>query len=417
MDPLTAAQPRILYVVYWGAAEPLGRSLVLPAVKNLARGTRLTLVTFEKPVDLRDTAAMAEIRETLSGCGVRWIYLQYHKRPRVPATAFDIVHGVARGVVANLGGRFDIVHARTFIGGLVGTLLAPVLGAKLIYHNEGFYPDEMVDGGFFALNSPMHRTMRWLEAVMYARADGLVTLSHRARQVVQELPAVARRRTPVIVVPSCVDLDRFGWTAPHRDEGEPLRFVYIGAVGGRYGLDRAARFVAVVARRRPVRLRVLTRAEPTLVENMITAGGLPQDVWSQAMLPHEAMPAELRQHEVGLFFLTQGLSEHGCSPTKIGEYWASGLPVVTTPNVSDTDEIIRRQATGVVLAGDRDEDYGRATDALLELLEDGELGARCRRAAEEHYALLPACERQLDLYRQLAAPRVLATAATSEDRR
>ena len=63
--------PRLLYVVYWGAAEPLGQSLVLPAVTRLADlGAKITLVTFEKPGDLARSDVIAEIRASLSGHGV-----------------------------------------------------------------------------------------------------------------------------------------------------------------------------------------------------------------------------------------------------------------------------------------------------------------------------------------------------------
>jgi hypothetical protein len=114
------------------------------------------------------------------------------------------------------------------------------------------------------------------------------------------------------------------------------------------------------------------------------------------------MPSNLVQHTVGLFFLTRGTSEHGCSPTKVGEYWASGLPVVTTGNVSDLDDIIARHRVGIVVAGPTDNDYQDAFRRLRHLLEDPDLPRRCRVASEEHYALAPACERQLILYQRLA---------------
>ena len=63
---------KVLYVVYWGAAEPLGQSLVLPAVRKLADlGAELTLVTFEKPDDLARLEEMARIRASLNKHGVR----------------------------------------------------------------------------------------------------------------------------------------------------------------------------------------------------------------------------------------------------------------------------------------------------------------------------------------------------------
>jgi glycosyltransferase involved in cell wall biosynthesis len=308
-------------------------------------------------------------------------------------------------VAAGWRNRPQIIHARTFVGGVMGALLAPVLGAKLIYHNEGFYPDEQVDGGIWRAESAPHRIASYLEQRMYARADGIISMSHRGREVIEALPAVKRKGTPVIVVPSCVDLNHF-----KRDESTerarrgPLRFVYIGSVGGRYILDQAGRFVAAASREiGAANLRVLTRHDPALVASMLRQGGLNDDAWSMESVSHSAMPRMLADHDAGLFFLSQGLSEHGCSPTKIGEYWAMGLPVVTTPNVSDTDEIIRRERVGVVVRENSDDAYRCAALELKALLEDEELAGRCRRAAEDYYALDQACDRQFELYRHLTS--------------
>jgi glycosyltransferase involved in cell wall biosynthesis len=115
------------------------------------------------------------------------------------------------------------------------------------------------------------------------------------------------------------------------------------------------------------------------------------------------MPARLAGASAGLFFLARGSSELGCSPTKIGEYWATGLPVVTTPGVSDTDELIGRFRCGVIVADHTEPAYQRAGAELRALLSDPDLGGRCRAAAEAHYALEPACDRQIGLYRALSA--------------
>ena len=83
---------QVLYLVYWGAAEPLGQSLVLPSVIRLADlGVDLSLVTFEKSHDLEQSTLMKGIREMLGDHGIRWMPLRYHKRPKVPSTLFDLV--------------------------------------------------------------------------------------------------------------------------------------------------------------------------------------------------------------------------------------------------------------------------------------------------------------------------------------
>src|SRR5215471_10998760 len=124
-------KPKVLYIVYWGASEPLGQSLVLPAVKELARlGADLTLVTFEKPNDIARTQEIAKIRNDLEQSGIKWIPLRYHKSPKIPATIYDIVRGCVEGLSAKIREGADIIHARTFIGGLMGSALSALSGAK-----------------------------------------------------------------------------------------------------------------------------------------------------------------------------------------------------------------------------------------------------------------------------------------------
>lgn len=393
---------RVLYIVYWGALEPLGQSLVVPAVLRLARlGVSLTLITFEKPADLANGAAVSGQRAAFAAGGVDWHPLRYHKTPKWPATALDGALAVLKALQLRLRGRFDVIHARTFVAGPMGYVIARLLGARFVYHNEGFYPDEQVDGGVWTAGSRVHRLALGIEAFLYDHADGLIALSDRARQVLVARPKVLAANTPVIVVPSAVDLAAFQPSAAVRENPSTSSLVYLGSVGLRYRLDDAGRFVAALRKVRPdTTLTVVSRAAPALVESMLEISGLAREAWTLKELAHSDVPAELQRHDAGLFFLTEGLSEHGCSPTKIGEYWASGLPVVTTPNVSDTDAIVRNLRVGVVVQRDKVDGFGRAASELVDLLEDKELRRRCREAAEKTYSLASACELTKHLYFQ-----------------
>jgi glycosyltransferase involved in cell wall biosynthesis len=416
LRPQTDAAPRVrvLYVVYWGVAEPLGQSLVLPAVERMGRsGARLTLISFEKPADLANVAETSRIRDRLGAAGVVWRALRYHKRPKWPATLLDVLNAVRAGLAIRLQAPVDLVHARTFVGGVMGLVISGLLRVSLVYHNEGFYPDEQVDGGVWRQGSFAHRLAKRIERLLYSRAEGIVALSERARNEIRELPLVKCHGTPIIVVPSCVDLDLFPPPPPKAPwrAGDPLRLVYVGSIGGRYRFDKAGEFVAHCRRRLEAQLRVLTPTEPGRIAAILDAAGMPSASFSVARLPHAEMPAELARHDAGLFPFTRGLSEHGCSPTKIGEYWAAGLPVVVSPNVSDSEDIVCREGVGVILEDFNPAAYEAALDELLVLLQDPELGKRCRRAAEEHYALAPACGRQLALYERLAAGRDARTSS------
>jgi glycosyltransferase involved in cell wall biosynthesis len=382
-------------------------------VKRLAElGADLTLVTFEKPNDFKQPE-MDGIRASLDSNGVKWIPLRYHKRPKVPATAFDYIQGCARSLVSQLGRRPDVIHARTFVGGLMGMAVASVLRSTLIYHNEGFYPDEQVDAGVWKVNSPPHRIAKFLERRLYSRADAIIALSSKAKIEIENIPGVRRKKTTVIVVPSCVDLDHFRWNPPEASpSAEPLRLVYIGSLGGRYNLERVGRFCAAVSSEvGKTELRILTKSDPALAAEML-ASTLPREAWSVDTVPYRSMPEALSHQHAGVHFLPRGLSEHGGSPTKIGEYWAAGLPVVVTAGVGDTDEIIRRERVGVIVDDDSDATYRRAAHDLRSLLAAPDIAERCRRAAETHYSLEPACERQFDLYQALTSQAFGPTAGT-----
>jgi glycosyltransferase involved in cell wall biosynthesis len=261
-----------------------------------------------------------------------------------------------------------------------------------------------VDGGVWQADSAPHRLAKFLDARVYANADGVIALSNRAKAVIETFPVVRRNKAPVVVVPSCVDLERFRVSAHGLDDQSAgLRFVYIGSIGKRYILDKIGSFVAAAMEKGSAHLRVLTQYEPAKVKSMLNAGGLSDNAWSADRIPHAEMPEELARHHAGLHFLPQGLSDHGGSPTKIGEYWATGLPVVVTPGIGDTEEIIRRDRAGVVVTGHSEAAYQRAVSELKLLLADRELPTRCRRVAEKHYSLGSACESQISLYHELVS--------------
>ena len=58
----TAKRPRVIYVSYDGAAEPLGQSQVVAYLERLAADCDIDLISFEKPSDDRDAvgARLAE---------------------------------------------------------------------------------------------------------------------------------------------------------------------------------------------------------------------------------------------------------------------------------------------------------------------------------------------------------------------
>src|SRR3954471_13295393 len=83
-----------LYLCYQSVTEPLTQTQVVAYLEGLAAaGYRTLLLTFE-PRRLSESEVEGW-RRRLAAKGIDWYRLRYHKRPTVPATAWDIVCGIA----------------------------------------------------------------------------------------------------------------------------------------------------------------------------------------------------------------------------------------------------------------------------------------------------------------------------------
>src|SRR5213075_1766408 len=118
-----------------GLIEPLGRTQVLPYVCGLAATHDMTVLSFEKRVrsaadDDRDTQ---EIDGMLAARGIRWIRLRYHKRPSLPATLGDILHGAVRVIREHRRRRLDLVHARGHVSAAIAWLVRKRAGVPFLF--------------------------------------------------------------------------------------------------------------------------------------------------------------------------------------------------------------------------------------------------------------------------------------------
>ena len=388
----------LLYVAYWGLLEPLGQALVLPAIRSFAeRKLRVTLISFEKAHDLDQPQKLGALNEELRQRGVLWLPLPYHKGATTIAKARDILAGVTAAL--RQAPSPDIIHGRTFVGGLMASVISALERVPFVFHNEGFWPDQQVEAGVWPAGGRRYRLFKALERMLYRRADGVFALSERSRPAIASL-RVGREAT-VAIVPSATDLGRFLVT-PRERPSETPRLIYIGNLGGRYPVLPLVRFCRALLKRQPsASRRVLALSGVETLRAAWNEHALPQDRLCDSTVAPEAVPAYLSAADAGLSFLGGGIGDQSGSPTKVGEYWASGLALVCSPGIGDPEDVVRTERVGVVVDDMTDQGLDVSAIALLQLLDDPGLRARCRAAAEKYYALDQAVNTQIDLYEKI----------------
>lgn len=108
--------------------------------------------------------------------------------------------------------------------------------------------------------------------------------------------------------------------------------------------------------------------------------------------------------DAGLSFVRPCFSKISSSPTKIGEYLAAGLPVVSTAGIGDVDALLRDNRAGALVEDFSTPAYEAAVRAVRELRDDPDTRQRCAAVARENLSLREVGIPRYDaLYRQIAS--------------
>ena len=347
-QPSKAPRMTALYICYQSIREPLTETQVVAYLAGLAAaGHTILLLTFE-PTAMRAADRHAQAARLLSK-GIRWHWLRYHKRPTGPATAWDISMGVLYGLWLARRHKIDLYHARAHVAGLMGLILKTLTGARLLFDVRGLLAEEYADAGVWPRGGKLFRWTKSAERWILRHADGIVVLTHRCRTLLTEWYPREIAGTPLAVIPCCVDRERASRTAD--DVTRPLTLAYAGKLGGLYMTSAIVQFFSFVKETVPAsRFEIWTQSDPSTIEKGLQDHGLARDTLIGCASPAELLLRLGSQCDAAVSFIRPCVSKLASSPTKIPEYLAAGLPVVTNSGIGDMDEFIARENVGVTVA-------------------------------------------------------------------
>lgn len=413
---LPPTRPRVLFISYNALIEPLGPTQILPYICGLADTCDMTVLSFEKPVrsaadDARDTR---ETERLLAARGIQWIRLRYHKRPSLPATLFDIAHGVVRIIREHRRRRFDLLHARGYVPGAIAWAVKMWTAIPFLFDIRGLQAEEYADAGHWDAGGMKFRLTKRVEQAALAEADGLVTLTHAIQPVIREFRGLRRRAVapPWSVIPTCVDLDHFSFDAAGRQRvrerlgvGDRPVLVYAGSIGTWYLLDEMLDFYQAARERWPgLFFLALVNRSPDTVTRALEARGIPAGDCAVTWARHEEVPAYLSAADAGVAFIRPCLSKRSSSPTKYAEYLACGLPLVANAGVGDVDDLLARTGAGAVVTNHSREAYHAAADRIRGLAIPANR-ERWRAVADAEFSVVSrACPAYRDLYARMLRP-------------
>lgn len=395
----------VLYICYEAITEPLVETQVLSYLRGLAqRGHTIHLLTFEK--ESSEAAEERRIADRLASDGIIWHHLRYHRWPTLLATGWDAVTALAAAAAISWRHRITLVHGRSHVAAMVGLQLRSLgVVKRVVFDCRGLLAEEYADAGHWKRQSlPYRLTMRG-ERSLFRHADAVVVLSSVLARELRRTYTFAGRR--LVVIPCCVSREGFEGQSDRarirreRNWEAGLVCAYVGKLGGWYPVELIAGFFAALrARNSAARLYVATQSDPSALLAALTSRGVPSDAVEVETVPPSRLPFLLSASDVGLSLIRPCPSKRASSPTKVGEYLAAGLPVVSTVGIGDCDALL--DGVGVIVGRGEATELIRAANEVATVLTDPAMRDRCRSVAERELALdTIGVPRYDELYRDL----------------
>jgi glycosyltransferase involved in cell wall biosynthesis len=410
MNPIKAVKKNsydALYISYDGILEPLGKSQVVPYLKQLSKaGIKFILLSFEKRTRLARDDDTCRVKRELDSAAIQWRRLRYHKKPAVISTLFDVLCGCLYSIWLVKKYKIKVIHARSYTPSLIAVILNKIFKTKFIFDMRGFWANERVEAGIWKNNGWLYKASKHFEKTFLLKADLTVALTRAAKEEIKKYPYLKNMNTDIRCIPTCVNLDIFKYKQCKKPEisesmAGKLVMIYSGSISTWFMPYQMIDFFNAAIKKIPqAHLLVLTK-ENELFESILKGGSLKNCFFSVANVDYELVPEYLSLGRVGLAFYKPGYSRKACCPTKLGEYLACGLPVVINSGVGDTEEILKAEGVGAIIEEFTDKEYERVSSQLRELLSDDSLKNRCRKVAGKYFSLDYGIQKYQEIYNRI----------------
>ena len=261
----------------------------------------------------------------------------------------------------------------------------------MIFDVRGLMADEYFDAGHWRKESLSYRITKVMERRALAAADGVVTLTERIWPIINVWDGLRDRHVAHEVVPCCADLELFKFSQSERDRrrGElgledRLVVVYSGSIDGWYLTESMADFFSVLLKQKSQSHALwLTTGNHDRIRALMQTRGIEEKDYTVLATTTPDVPSYLSASDAGLAFIKPCFSKLASSPTKYAEYLACGLPLIINCGIGDSDTLVTREKTGVLVGEFNQAAYQSAIAALEYFVVNSEQTRRRNREVAE----------------------------------
>ncbi len=377
--------------------EPLGESQVLSYLYKLSNDYEYYLISLEKPTDLVNKKEFDRLEKVVKKKKIHWIPVKY-KTSGVGKffNFFNFTRVIFKTARKN---NIKYIHSRSYLPTISAYLLKKTKKVSYLFDTRGFAFDERADVGSINRNGFVFKLLKKLEKSLYTNASGINKLSYLGKKTIlnNKLFKGGSKIKNIEVIPTCVNLDRFEFHK--RSFNNPIKIGYIGTAIGWYDFDKTMQTLSVISKTIDYNFLVFNGNQHKYIKEKVKEYKLDQNKITIEKVPFEDMPIRLKEIDVALFYIHPYFSKKASAATKLGELFASGIPVLTNKDVGDHQYYIENYKTGKILDFNKIDSYNFST--IFNSILNEQTAINCRMVAEKYFSLDKGVDNYKKLYKKI----------------
>ena len=274
---------------------------------------------------------------------------------------------------------------------------------------RGWFADERRDSDFWK-GFPLvfaYKYFKWKEQQFFQESDLTISLTEAGKQEIIRLGYKAAEN--IAVIPTCVDLELFKpFDMETRQEVrskldlqmDEKVLVYSGTIEGNAREQTIFDVLHAFRRVYPEgKLLLLTTTDLDYVHEVMKRNQVETSWVRIVQVPFVEVGKHLMASDLGLIMYDQAFSVIGRSPTKLGEYWASGIPALSYGKYGDITLLHDTYEGGLQLFRDFSVD---AYEVAIRRYKERDIDTHSlRKYAEDYYDVEVGVSKLHTLYRKL----------------
>jgi len=398
---------KVLYISHDGITDHIGKSQVAPYLVGLANnGHDITILSNEKDIHSKD---IQEYKSLFTESSIKWLINPYSNRIPIVSPLLTTYRQYLKAKKICLRDSFNLIHSRCYVSTILGYFLKKSLSdTKLLFDLRDFWIDTRIETRKLGF---LYRPLKTIEASLFRNADSFICLTEKAKSKIARMGDQFDCTPKVTVIPCCADMDLFKHDKKNSEELKKIRqqegldgsfiLTYLGSLGAVYLLPNMVKTFKILKYLDSSSkfLFISNNGKDEVVKEFLNNDLNEKDLVFKTLIRSD-VPKYLEMADLSLIFIRPSDSKMGCSPTKLAELLAMGIPVLANKGVGDLNEILGIEKNNSICLDSFDENHIR--ESLLKITSQRVDKEKIREFALKNFSLPEAIRRYEAVYKSLS---------------